>query len=230
MANIVLVRHCESVGNIAFHKSFFQQDDSMYTDEFMSTPSAEWALSEQGRRHASEIGMYLKEMTFDYVFVSDTRRTIETANLMNISSTRLISTELLRERDYAGFELRPKKDWLCHATDLDEAIRSMTWRLPGGESMEDTADRANSFLDEYISENLTTLIVAHGDIIQVMRMILLGLDGSARLMFRNMRGNYVRTGQIFFYEREASGEYVERTVHFDGTGWHDLSITFDKSS
>jgi broad specificity phosphatase PhoE len=230
MANIVLVRHCESVGNVAFQQSFFQQDDSMYTDEFMGASSAGWALSEYGRKHAAEVGAYLRRMTFDDSFVSDTRRTMETVELMGVPSARLVVTELLRERNYAGLECRPKKDWLRYATDLNEAMRSMTWKPPGGESMEDIAARSSSFLSTHVSENLSTLIVTHGDIIQIMRMILLGLSEAARWAFRDMRGNYVRTGQIFLYERQDSGGYVERTVHFDGTEWHDLSITFDKSS
>lgn len=228
--NIVLVRHCESIGNIAFQQSFFQQDDTMYTDEFMASSSLKWTLSEYGKKHAAEIGSYLRRMAFDSIFVSDSRRTIETVELMGVPSARLIVTELLRERDYAGLECKPKRDWLSYATDLDEAMRSMTWRPPGGESMEDITARVISFLDTHVSENLSTLIVTHGDIIQTMRMALLGLDEAARGAFRNIQGNYVRTGQIFLYERQNSGEYTERTSHFDGTKWHDLSITFNKSS
>lgn len=230
MTRIVLVRHCESVGNIAFQQSFFERDDSMYTDEFMDAPSAGWALSEYGKRHAAEIGAYLRRMTFDDIFVSDTRRTVETVKLMSVPSTRLIVTELLRERNYAGFECRPKKDWLCHVADLNEAMRSMTWSPPGGESMEDISERAGSFLDTHVSEDLSTLIVTHGDVIQVMRMILLRLSGATQQTFRNMRGNHVRTGQVFLYKRQSSGEYVEQSVHFDGAEWHDLSIAFDGSS
>lgn len=228
--NIVLVRHCESIGNIAFQQSFFQQDDTMYTDEFMASSSLKWTLSEYGKKHAAEIGSYLRRMSFDNIFVSDSRRTIETVEFMAIPSAQLVVTGLLRERDYAGLECKPKRDWLRCATDLNEAMRSMTWKPPGGESMEDIAARVSSFLNTHVSKNLSTLIVTHGDIIQAMRMALLGLDEVAREMFRNIQGNYVRTGQIFLYERQDSGEYTERTSHFDGTKWHDLSVTFNKSS
>lgn len=227
MISLVLVRHCESIGNIALQKSFFQQDDSMYTDEFMSTPSTEWALSEYGRSHAVAIGVYLGERIVpNKVFVSNTRRTMETVEWMGVPPEEVISTSLLRERDYAGLELKPKNEWLRCVADLNKAMQSLSWKPPGGESMNDVVPRVENFLKTNVLENQTTLIVTHGDIIQVMRMALLGLSGSSRQAFREMRGNYIRTGQIFFYEEARSGVYRETTVHYDGTTWHNLSIDF----
>lgn len=228
MISLVLVRHCESIGNIALQKSFFQQDDSMYTDEFMSTPSVEWALSEYGRSHAVEIGAYLGERIVpSRVFVSDTKRTMETVEWMGVPSEEIIPTSLLRERDYAGLELKPKKEWLRCVDDLNEALQSLSWKPPGGESMNDVVPRIENFLKTNVLEDQTTLIVTHGDVIQVMRMALLGLSGSSRQAFREMRGNYIRTGQVFFYEEVCLGAYRETTVHYDGTTWHNLSINFE---
>lgn len=228
MIRLVLVRHCESVGNIAFHKSFFQQDDSMYTDKFRNTPSIGWALSEYGKKHAIEVGVYLKgKVVFDQIFVSDVKRAMETFKLMDIVSGEIAYTELLRERDYAGLELMPKIDWLRCVSDLDEAFQSLTWRPPCGESMEDVIHRVENFLANHAVESKAILIVTHGDVIQAMRIALLGLIGDSRKVFREIRGNYIRTGQVFCYSKSGNGSYVENSFHFDGSEWHDLSLDMD---
>lgn len=228
MFDFVLVRHCESVGNIAFQKSFFEQDDSMYTDEFMNTPSIGWPLPECGRSQAEIVGMWLRDVFIcNKVFVSDARRVIESATCMGYPKESLVFNSLLRERDYAGLELKPKKEWMCCVSDLNEVMRSMTWRPPGGESMLDLTQRTDAFLRTFIlPRRLRPLVVTHGDVIQAMRKSLLGLDDSSYHSFRELRGNYVRPGQLFLYRKRENNFYHEKSFYFDGSEWCDLSVSF----
>lgn len=227
MPNITLVRHCESVGNVAFHRSFFCQDDSMFTDAFMSVSSTEWNLSEHGKKEAEELGKFLKGYHFYKCFVSDTKRTVDTALGMGYSFDDLVITNTLRERDYNGLELRPKKDWLIAMQSLDDLMYSLVWKPNGGESMLDVIQRIASFLEFAVSDDSNVLIIAHGDVIQAMRFLLLRLTALTYESFKRMHGNHVRTGQVFFYDKNEQNSYTETSFYFNGNEWCDLSLSFN---
>ena len=116
-------------------------------------------LNENGIKEALIVKEKLKDIHFDYVFVSPLIRTIETAKI--ITDADIIIDNRLIERSNGELEGKLKDD----VYNID--FNLMNSSLYGIESVMDVRKRVNSFLDEikikYPKKDI--LIVTHGGVI-----------------------------------------------------------------
>ena len=78
MEEIVLVRHGESEGNLAFNRSV-AGDHSLYADEFLERHSSFWRLTDQGRAQALTTGEWMRDnldVNYDSFFSSEYLRAL----------------------------------------------------------------------------------------------------------------------------------------------------------
>lgn len=220
MKKLILIRHGESCGNVIFMNSFMNQDDSFHTDEFRSTQSDKWKLTEDGKNQAKSIKKYLHQNhAVDYLFHSPIKRAEETALILYPDRMWTVNS-LLSERNYGGLELQTWSDWVKIQKSLgrSEHDTGMDWRPADGESTFEVIKRSIQFLDYLRSEipkGSTALAVSHGDFIQATRFHLRNMSKKSYHIFKNLTpGNHVRYCQIFILEFDDNGLFKNEESFF----------------
>lgn len=197
--DLILVRHGESVGNVAMHAER-SGDSSLFTDEFTTTPGHRWAITATGRAQATVAGQWLREAGalqeeghFTRYFTSPYLRTRQTAGHLNLFrharrengqlvdpvSAKWLLNRALRERDWgsigtvsrAEFESRPEFALSARQRRFDP----LYWTPPGGESIAHVAEnRVRNVLDTLHREASSgrVLAVTHGETMQAFRLVL----------------------------------------------------------
>lgn len=167
--DLVLVRHCASVGNEAYEKSK-EGDHSHYTEQFRQLPNWAWPLSEKGRLQAGATGAWLRENLprFSGDYCSPFVRTSETAGLLSLEDACWEPDNLLRERFWgeADFRVPENERWDAFRRELEGRWHDPAyWRPPGGESLADVELRVEHFLEKLHRSwpNGTVLVVTHRD-------------------------------------------------------------------
>jgi alpha-ribazole phosphatase len=126
-------------------------------------------LSDEGRHHAAQLASTLAGISYDAVYASPRRRTIETAT--PLAQARALTTQVeddLREIDFGEFEGRrfdeiadthPEvyRQWM-------EAPTTVTF--PGGESYEDLRERALRALTRIGRAHDCAVVVTHGGVVR----------------------------------------------------------------
>lgn len=197
--DLILVRHGESVGNVAMHAER-SGDSSLFTDAFATTPGHRWAITATGIAQAMVAGVWLRE-EFELqdeghltrYYVSPYLRTRQTAGhlnlfrhshheggaLVNPSSAQWRLNRAFRERDWgsigtisrAEFESRPE-----FALSARQRLHDpLYWTPPGGESIAEVAEnRVRNILDTLHREasNGRVLAVTHGETKMAFRLVL----------------------------------------------------------
>jgi NAD+ kinase len=167
--DLVLVRHCASVGNEAYERSK-KGDHSRYTPEFRLLPNWAWPLSEQGRDQARATGQWLRDhfTTFSGYYCSPFVRTCETAGLLELPRACWEPYNMLRERFWgeADFRVPENERWEMFREQLEGRKHDpVYWRPPGGESLADVELRVEHFLDKVHRTwpNGIAMVVTHRD-------------------------------------------------------------------
>ncbi|MEO7271580.1 MAG: histidine phosphatase family protein [Vicinamibacterales bacterium] len=186
-ALLVLVRHGQSERNVAQKRNRFYLDDEA-RQAVKGIPDHQIRLTDEGHRLAIVTGRHLHELqgTFDVVFHSGYRRTVETTEGLLAAYTdderarmRVRHHLFIRERD-AG-----------HAYDMTdaEAAEAFPWlqnywttfgpffaRPPGGESLAQVCERVHSFLQKLARTmaGKRVLVVTHGGTLWCFRYVLEG--------------------------------------------------------
>lgn len=128
-------------------------------------------LSEKGQKEANEVGLRLKQYSIHSMYVSDLRRTKETADIVaKHISVEPIHTLGLRERNLGIFgdltfdEIKSK--WPEKAVQFSSNA-DIDWNGLEGESIRDVHKRFQKFMDEIESKHPdeTLLFVTHSGII-----------------------------------------------------------------
>ena len=125
MRELVLVRHGESEGNVAYQRSKMG-DASMYSGEFLRRHSGQWRLTDQGIEQAEAAGAWLRAHYpegFERLYVSEYLRAKETAGHLNLppggasgdpKKAHMWFAELvLREREFGRLEHVPHAAGHC---------------------------------------------------------------------------------------------------------------------
>jgi 2,3-bisphosphoglycerate-dependent phosphoglycerate mutase len=115
-------------------------------------------LSELGKKQARELGERYKHDCFDAVFVSDLKRSCNTAEIAFADrDVKIIKDKRLRECDYGDFEG-------C----ADDKVRSLRTNFlerpfPHGESYRQCTERMRSFLKDLVEnyDEMKVLIIGH---------------------------------------------------------------------
>ena len=169
--NLYLVRHGQSVYNLENRFTGWKDVD----------------LTTLGEKQAREAGQILSDVSFDYCYISNLKRAIETLNLMlnEIKQSPIIENNVaLNERDYGDLIGQDKAE----AAEKFGAEQVQIWRRsfdvppPGGESLKMTAERTlpyyrDSILPKVLNSD-NVIVSAHGNSIRAMVMEIFNLTPS----------------------------------------------------
>lgn len=169
--NLVLVRHGESEGNVATHRSK-AGDDSLFTPEFLARHSSSFRLTDLGRQQATAAGVWIKENLnggrFDRYYVSTYDRALETASLLNLPDAAWRIRDYLRERDWGELDVRTHAERTeLYARNMKRRkVESLYWNPPNGESLANLgANRVHRHFDTLHREcsDKDVIMVLHGE-------------------------------------------------------------------
>ena len=123
---------------------------------FNSDPAVDVHLTELGIEQAEALSDKLKNIKIDHIFVSELKRTQQTAAIVNKYHNAAISIDAKLNDHRSGFEDRPyaEYDALFDASD-----DSWNARFNDGESLEDTRVRIREFLENLKSKNYESVLV-----------------------------------------------------------------------
>ena len=183
-AEIVLVRHGQSLGNVADHAAMAAKAhrlDLPATDELID-------LSDEGRRQAEALGRHLAGLPEEgrptVVVSSPYRRAVATAeHAVGVLGVDVLLDERLRERELGIFDgvtwYGIKADH-PEESDRRDRVGKFYYRPPGGESWADVILRIRSLLVElqarYPGERVW--LFSHEAVILAFRYVLEGLDAA----------------------------------------------------
>jgi probable phosphoglycerate mutase len=128
-------------------------------------------LTEQGRRRAQAVGALLSAREFAVVLSSPLGRALETCRLAGFGDRALLRDELM-EWDYGAYEGRTT------AEVRKERPGWTLWRdgVPGGETIDQVAERVDRVIAETRSADGDALLFAHGHVLRVLAARWLGLE------------------------------------------------------
>ena len=214
LEELVLLRHGESEGNVAYEASV-AGDHSMYSGAFLERHSALWRLTEKGEDQAKIAGEWLRNnikcssdrRQFDCHFTSEYVRAMETAGLLGLSGARWRPEVMLRERDWGEYDLRSQLQRREAFEDYEARRRreSLFWAPPGGESLAQVVQRVDAFL-LFVNRRFAggrVIVTCHGELMWAFR---LRFERLSQLRYREMQAERcsqqkIQNGQIIVYSR-----------------------------
>lgn len=188
-SRLVLVRHGQSVGNIAAE----QAHDAGLGQLVLDTRDPDTPLSDNGVRQAEALGDYLKRMPEDErpdVVLSSpyvrARGTAEAALKRAGLDHALVVDERLRERDLGildGYTSQGIRERFPDEAERRQRVGKFYYRPTGGESWCDVALRVRSVLGDIRAEygDAQVWVFSHQAVIMAFRLVLESLDEKALL-------------------------------------------------
>jgi broad specificity phosphatase PhoE len=190
MEELVLVRHGESEGNVAFNRSV-AGDHSLYSGAFLERHSSYWRLTDRGREQAATTGVWMRahmDTAFDGHVSSEYLRAMETAALLGLPDAQWRPEVVLRERDWGEYDLASQRERrIAHqAYEARRRRESIFWAPPGGESLAQVVQRADAallFMNRRFAGG-RVVIVCHGELMWAFR---LRFERLTQLQYREMQ-------------------------------------------
>jgi probable phosphoglycerate mutase len=183
-----LVRHGESIGNVAATRSEIEGLEVIPLDE----RDADVPLSDTGREQAAALGDWLqsRRATIDAYWASPylrARETLELALGVSGGDATVFVDERLRDRELGILDLltwtgvaRRHPEEMARRKHLGKFYH----RPPGGESWADVALRLRSFLREALEgSDESVMMVAHDAVVMLLLYVLLPLREDELLAF-----------------------------------------------
>jgi probable phosphoglycerate mutase len=183
-ASLLLVRHGESLGNVA--RDAADRAGAAWID--IAERDMDVDLSERGERQAAALGRWLARLDSRAPTVAvaspyvRTRRTAERAmEAAGLDNVTLNCDERLREREFGSFDRLTRRGLIERFPEEWETrvrLGKFYHRPPGGESWCDVALRVRSFLDSVAREHAGERVVlfTHEVVILIFRYVLEHLD------------------------------------------------------
>lgn len=143
-------------------------------------------LSETGKKEAKDIREKLKDISFDICISSPLKRTLETASIVTDNKYKIITDELLIERNLGEFEGKKYAEY--------EKLKFWDYKLNndsyGVEPVKDILKRTSSFLNNLKEKNYkTVLIVSHAATIRAINYNIKGYDSNTDFLeFKPVHG------------------------------------------
>jgi 2,3-bisphosphoglycerate-dependent phosphoglycerate mutase len=200
MGKLVLLRHGESQWNL----------------ENKFTGWVDVDVSARGVEEAHRAAQLLKGIGFDVAYCSGLLRAKRTLELvlgdLGLSKLRTVYDKALNERHYGDLQGLNKAETAKKYGEKQVHIwrRSYDVRPPGGESLEDTANRTLPFFDKRIladvKEGKNVLVSAHGN---SLRAIVMDLD---RLTKEQVTELNIATATPIVYDIDASGKVLKKAI------------------
>jgi broad specificity phosphatase PhoE len=223
-ASITLIRHGESIGNVANDRAHDARAEVLDLD----LRDADVPLSDNGRAQARALAEWLADGAAEppsLVVTSPYQRAAETARLaVGDLGVRLEVDERLRERDLGRFDGLTGRG--IGARFPEEAARrsrvgKFYYQPPGGESWADVVLRVRSFLRDLADEadGQRAWLFTHQAVIMAHRYVLQGLSEAEVLQAEReqslpnaSRTVFVRTGTGYRMDAFGDAEAVERAT------------------
>jgi broad specificity phosphatase PhoE len=208
-----LVRHGESVGNVAATRAHLEGLDVIPLD----IRDADVPLSDTGREQAQALGRWLAvhRDEIDAYWVSPYLRARETLSIAlgdDTAPARVVVDERLRDRELGVLDLLTRHGVARRYPDefaRKKHLGKFYHRPPGGESWVDVALRLRSFLrDALDGSSQVALLVAHDAVVMVALYVLLGLREDELLDFAV--DHVVLNASVTHLVRGESGWAIER--------------------
>jgi broad specificity phosphatase PhoE len=170
---------------------FARHGQTNYNQQDLSNadPSIDVHLTALGIEQANELAESLKEITIECIFVSELKRTQQTAQIVNASRDVPVIVAPLLNDHHSGFEGRPAK-LLMDA--MDAAEDKWTARFNDGESVEDMKARVARFLEELKSQPYSeVLVITSGWIIHAAAAIIQNISNDEAWKLDVVQGSYL---------------------------------------
>jgi len=152
-------------------------------------PAVDVHLTNAGIEQAKELAFKLKEIHLDRVFVSELKRTQQTAEIVNANHNAEIEVAPLLNDHRSGFEGR---SFLELMGALDASENKWTARFNEGESIEDIKKRVAEFLNDLKSKPYSTvLVVTSGWIVQAAAAIIQNISNEEAWKLDVKQGSYL---------------------------------------
>lgn len=152
-------------------------------------PSVDVHITELGVKQAEALANKLKEVPIDHIFVSEMRRTQQTAEIVNKFHYVSVETASLLNDHRSGFE---GKNAQLLMDALDAAVDRWTARFNDGESIEDMKQRVATFINELKTKPYNTvLIVTSGWVIRVMVAVIENIPNEEAWNRESAQGDYL---------------------------------------
>ena len=150
-------------------------------------------LTGEGKERAAAIGRYLAGRHFNLVLTSPLERARETCRIAGYGDSAVIDPDL-SEWDYGAYEGRKTADIRAERPTWD------LWNdgVPGGESIEQVATRAQRVIAHALAANGTTALFAHGHVLRILAGCWLDLEPRAGRLFALSTASV----SVLGYERE----------------------------
>lgn len=193
--NIYILRHGET-------------DENKRNCYYGSTDSS---LNEAGKMQAEAASKLLKEIEFNKVYVSDKKRTKETAEIcLNLNEENLIKDSRINEVSFGIFEGKSYEDIKKEFPDeYEDWIKDWKGFSPlGGENYYRFYNRVNDFMNEVIkNKDENILIITHGGVIRAIYCYV--LDGCLDLYWKFASKN----GDVSIIKYEYGNLFIDSITH-----------------
>ena len=207
--SITLVRHGESVGNVADAEARQQKAERLD----LSVRDADVELSDTGKDQADALGRFLRELPAEerpnLVIASPYRRAAETARrALDGTDLQVVADERLRERDLGQFDgLTGTGITHLYADEAERRKRvgKFYYQPPGGESWADVVLRVRSLLADlrHGFDEKRLWLFSHQAVIMSFRYVLEGLEEHELLEID--RSSPIPNASLTTYERSEDG-------------------------
>lgn len=145
---VLLVRH----GQTNYNVLHFANDD----------PTVNVHLTKTGLQQAENLAEQLKTINFERIFVSQLRRTTQTANIINRHHHVPLQVDARLNDNRSGFE---SQSTALYYAALDAAPDRWTIRINDGESLADVRQRVSDFIDYLRTTDYQSVLVVTSQII-----------------------------------------------------------------
>lgn len=215
--NLILIRHGESEGNLAKFKALSENNNELY-EKLESRKNPFYRLTQNGREQIEYTSRWLKEnikFKIDNFYSSEYIRALETALLLDIEYAHWEIKTYLREKDNGMLSgLSPDFKTENYSQEIKRKEDSLFYyAAPGGESVINCINRAESFLNSTINKTTdktitptekSILCVCHGGIMNSFRLLIENIRGTDINKIKKMLSGdeQIYNGQILWFSRK----------------------------
>ena len=121
-----------------------------------SDPKTDVHLTEVGKKQAEKLTDKLKDVDIDQIYVSELKRTKQTADIVNQFHDSPVQVDARLNDNRSGYE---DKHFSQYYAALDSSSDKWSVRFNDGESLEDVEKRVRSFLDELKTKGYNSVLV-----------------------------------------------------------------------
>ncbi|MBC7764154.1 histidine phosphatase family protein [Microbacteriaceae bacterium] len=155
---------------------------------FNSDPSIDVHLTDYGIHQAENLAEKLKAVTIEHIFVSELKRTQQTADIVNKYHNAPVSAEAILNDHRSGFEGQSYEEY---DKLFNSSENKWTDRFGDGESLDDTRVRMQEFLTKLKKEKYdSVLIVTSMTIVQAIHGVIKHLSDDDTWKINVETGSY----------------------------------------